>query len=162
MDNSLTELRTLAISQGEALAETLAKIRELTPPEEVVDVEGAVLKMAAHDTKGYKTEWKKIIERGMVDNVERILEECHEYFCSDFECDSVINQSLLTLGPSSGAKWKKFCVRVIQYLKVNGSFGTPEEGLDDFEDTAGGCDEITQDAAIYLLEHPEWTPTPVA
>ena len=38
-------------------------------------------------------------------------------------------------------------------LKYQGSFGIgSEDGLNDFEDTAGGCDEITWDVAVELLE----------
>jgi hypothetical protein len=49
---------------------------------------------------------------------------------------------------------------VIQYLRSRGSFHCEETKLfDDFEDTAGGCDETTQDAAMYLIENPDWTPS---
>ena len=54
---------------------------------------------------------------------------------------------------------EEFCILVIQYLKGNGSFHCENtRTFDDFEDTAGGCDEITQNAAMYLIENPDWKP----
>jgi hypothetical protein len=60
------------------------------------------------------------------------------------------------LGGRDTLKWQEFKLRVIHYLHSQGSFHTEGGGYDDFEDTAGGCDEITWDAACYLLENPDW------
>jgi hypothetical protein len=63
------------------------------------------------------------------------------------------------LGGRHTFKWQEFKLRVVGYLYNRGSFGyeAAEQGYDDFEDTAGGCDEIAWNAACFLLEHPEWT-----
>jgi hypothetical protein len=57
-------------------------------------------------------------------------------------------------------QWQLFVLKVIHYLKLEGSFNRDERkwDFDTFEDTAGGCDEVTQDAAVYLIEHPRWQP----
>jgi hypothetical protein len=159
MDNNLNEWRALAVHHAAELAKAEAKIHEIEQ-QKSLNINALVLKMAANDSKKYKAAWKKLIECDMVRNVERILEDCYDAFHLELDHGTDACKAFLALGPSGSAKWQEFCVRVIHYLKVHGSFGSLEEGLDTFEDTAGGCDEITWDAAIYLLENPEWTPTP--
>jgi hypothetical protein len=118
-----------------------------------------VLKLASADSKKYKTEWKKLVESGMVVNVSYILDDVFCAFGDNgfYEVEIVNAARALRLFESSTAR-REFLVRVIHYLKVQGCFGSLEDGFDNFEDTAGGCDEVVQEAICYLLEHPEWTP----
>ena len=116
-----------------------------------------VNKLASADSKKYKTEWKKLIESGMVYNVSSILDDIY-IGMGDTGCyrvETVNAARALRLFESSAAR-EQFLVCVIHYMKVKGWFGSIEEGFDNFEDTAGGCDEVTMDAACYLLDHPEW------
>ena len=107
----------------------------------------------------YKSNWKKAIKGGLHKNVTNILEECYDYLSgtdSDLDPAAVKAQT----GELGSRQWQLFVLKVIQYLKLNGSFIRDERNwnFDTFEDTAGGEDEVTQDAAVYLIEHPEWQP----
>jgi len=100
-----------------------------------------VIEMADKDTDAYKKGWKEVIDQGLVGNVQGILEECYSHLCEEVP----------TAREQIGSE--TFLLKVIQKLKDEGSFGNVRDGFDDFEDTAGGCDEITWDAALDLLRH---------
>ena len=109
--------------------------------------------------RAYKMEWKKAIKNGLLKNVTNILEECYDYLA---DADSGLDLAAVKAetGEIGSRQWQLFVLKVIQYLRSKGSFHIEKfpYGFDTFEDTAGGCDEITQNAAIYLIEHPEWQP----
>jgi hypothetical protein len=99
------------------------------------------------------------IERGLVENVQSILNECADYFCcvEDHGADFVAEVKT-RLGKENSLQRQEFTLLLIKYLHRMGSFHNEDtRDFDDFEDTAGGCDEVTQDAAIYLIENPDWT-----
>ena len=96
---------------------------------------------------------------GVVENVFGILEDCY-WPLRTKSSNPEGWKAARELGGRQTLKWQSFKLRVIQYLQNEGSFGSPDEegGFNDFEDTAGGCDEIAWDAACHLLKHPDWTP----
>lgn len=104
----------------------------------------------------YKSSWKKFVNTsGLVENVFGILEESYTPFrCKD--SNETGFKAARALGGRGTFEWQNFKLRVIEYLLVQGSFNDGEGGFYNFEDTAGGCDEIAWDAGCYLLEHPEW------
>jgi hypothetical protein len=109
--------------------------------------------------RAFKLHWKMAIERGLVDNVQGILGECAEYLCDveDHGADFAA-VAKTRLGKKGSLVRQEFTLLLIKYLHRRGSFHNEHtRDFDDFEDTAGGCDEITQDAAMYLIENPEWT-----
>jgi len=121
-----------------------------------------VIKMAANENKAYKAAWRKLVMQkysGVVENVFGILEDCYPSLRTK-SSNPEGWKAARELGCRQTLKWQSFKLRVIQYLQNEGSFGSPDEegGFNDFEDTAGGCDETAWDAACYLLEHPDWTP----
>ena len=121
-----------------------------------------VIKMAADENKAYKAGWRKLVMQkysGVVENVFGILEDCYPSLRTKSSNPDGW-KAARELGSRQTLKWQTFKLRVIQYLQNEGSFGSPDEegGFNDFEDTAGGCDETAWDAACYLLEHPDWTP----
>ena len=121
-----------------------------------------VIKMAADENKTYKAGWRKLVMQkysGVVENVFGILEDCYSPLRTK-SSNPEGWKAARELGGRQTLKWQSFKLRVIQYLQNEGSFGSPDEegGFNDFEDTAGGCDETAWDAACYLLEHPDWTP----
>jgi hypothetical protein len=121
-----------------------------------------VIKMAADENKAYKAGWRKLVMQkysGVVENVFGILEDCYPSLRTKSSNPDGW-KAARELGGRQTLKWQTFKLRVIQYLQNEGSFGSPDEegGFNDFEDTAGGCDETAWDAACYLLEHPDWTP----
>ena len=112
-----------------------------------------------HKTKTLAIAWKKVVEKGgLVENVEGLLRESYYPFCHeiDIEFKNVQEQ----IGVIGSLKWQLFVLKVIQYLKEKDSFKGYREGeFNKFDDTAGGCDEITWDAGCYLLQNPDWMPT---
>ena len=121
-----------------------------------------VIKMAANENKAYKSAWRKLVMQkysGVVENVFGILEDCY-WPLRTKSSNPEGWKAARELGGRQTLKWQSFKLRVIQYLQNEGSFGSPDEegGFNDFEDTAGGCDEIAWDAACHLLKHPDWTP----
>jgi hypothetical protein len=108
-----------------------------------------------------KREWKRVVvKEDLVENVLSILADCYTSLqdpkCVDDEDLAEIAKE--RMGELRSLKWKEFGFCVIQYLWEKGSFGNMEEGFDNFEDTAGGTEEITWDAALYLIENPDWKP----
>jgi hypothetical protein len=118
--------------------------------------------IAMENRLAYKYDWKRAVERGLMKNVQNILDECADYLCHD-EDDlgaEFVAAAKVRFGKEDTLERQEFCLLVIQYLRSRGSFHCEETKLfDDFEDTAGGCDEITQDAAMYLIKNPDWTPS---
>jgi hypothetical protein len=133
---------------------------ELTSPDRLFsEDEMEAMVIALENRSAYKMEWKKAIKDDLLKNVTGILNECYDYF---IDADSGLDLAAVKAqtGEIGSRQWQLFVLKVIQYLRSKGSFHIEEfpYGFDTFEDTAGGCDEITQDAAVYLIEHPEWQP----
>ena len=129
------------------------------PDRPFLDTEMEAMALAFETRAHYKSNWKKAIKGDLVENVESILKECYNYFIYD---DSGLDPVAVKAqtGELGSRTWQLFVLKVIHYLKHQGSFIKDEKlwNFDTFEDTADGCDEVTQDAAVYLIEHPEWQP----
>jgi len=109
------------------------------------------LVIAIETRTAYKRGWKKVVDEGLINNVSHILEECYPYFLSGDWDAKFIAKAKNMMGKIDSLKWKNFTLEVIKHLHKQGSFYYDGE-FDSFEDTAGGCDEVTQDAAIELIE----------
>ena len=133
-----------------AAAATEAEEKLLTPNQ----LRQEVIKMAATKDKVFKAGWRKLVtNRHMVENVFGILEECYPNLRTK-SSNPEGWKATRDLGGRQTLKWQSFKLRVIEHLYEKGSFGSPdeEEGFQDFEDTAGGCDEVAWDAACHLLK----------
>jgi len=162
MSSVLNEWRAIADYHAAGLAEAHAKIAELSPAPAAAEeqllnlsaVHALVAKMASDDSKKDKADWNKLIKRGVIENVQGILMDCYSSLrAKDSNPDGW--KAARELGGRDTVKWQQFGLRVIQKLYEQRAFGvgsSENDGLDDFEDTAGGCDEITWDAAVELLE----------
>ena len=158
MSSTLDEWRAIADYHKKALAQAEAKIVELTPAsapaaEKLLSrsaVHALVAKMGSADSKKDKAGWNILIARGMIENVQGILWECYPSLRLK-NSNPEGWKAARELGARDGAKWQQFGLRVIERLKKQGCFGRADDGLDDFEDTAGGCDEITWNVACELL-----------
>ena len=162
MTSTIEELRATVLNYKAKLADTEKKLAEMElarPDRPLFESEMEAMALAFETRPRYKSNWKKAVSNGLVHNVQKILDDCYYYF---IDADSGLD--LATVKEQTGElgtrKWQLFALKVIQYLKKEGSFIRDERkwNFDTFEDTAGGCDEVTQDAAIYLIEHPEWQP----
>jgi hypothetical protein len=145
-ESAINELEVNAAYLRQQLAIAEKKIKSLMP-----DVLSLVI--AIETRNDYKRGWKKVVNEGLFENVSIILEDCYEYFTLPGEMnDEFIAKAKNMMGTINSFKWKNFTLEVIKYLHKKGSFYNDGE-FDNFEDTAGGCDEITQDAAMHLIEN---------
>ena len=153
---TLDQLKATIASHKEQLAAAELQLKTLYPDEgriySVSDAE--VLALAKKDKAIFKREWKRIIDEGLVDNVQHILEECRDYFLYDDGHETEFREAAKrVMGAPNSKEWATFTLDVIKHLKKQGSFGDGvEDEMNNFEDTAGGCDEVTQDAAISIIE----------
>lgn len=161
--SSIDEMRAVVLDYKGKLEEAQKKLAEMelvSPDRALTDAEMETMALAFETRKHYKSNWKKAIKGHLVENVEGILRECYEYFVYD---DSGLDPAAVKAqtGAIGSRQWQLFVLKVIHYLKQQGSFNRDERlwNFDTFEDTAGGEDEVTQDAAYYLIQHPEWQPT---
>ena len=159
---TIDELRLTVAFYREALAVAEKQLYDLECPPETRPTTKEVMKaraIAIENRRAFKLHWKMAIERGLVDNVQSILNECAEYLCDveDHGADFVA-VAKTRLGKANSLQRQEFTLLLIKYLHRRGSFHNEDtRDFDDFEDTAGGCDETTQDAALYLIENPDWT-----
>jgi hypothetical protein len=124
----------------------MKKIKELEP-----DLKSLVISLETRNA--YKRGWKQVVEDGLINNVSNILKECHPYFLSINEHDTkFVDKAKNMMGTIDSFKWKNFTLEVIKHLHKKGSFYCDGE-FDSFEDTAGGCDEVTQYAAMDLIDN---------
>ena len=151
---TLAELKEIVAHHRTELekAETALRDREDGMKKRVIAMENRL---------AYMYDWKRAVEQGLVKNVQGILDECADYLCHD-EDDlgaEFVAAAKTRFGKEDTLEREEFCILVIQYLRSRGSFHCEETKLfDDFEDTAGGCDEVTENAAIFLLNNPDWKP----
>ena len=162
MASTIEELRSVVLDLKAKLEEAEKKLAEMElarPDRPFLDTEMEAMVLAFETRTAYKSNWKRAIKGDLVKNVTGILEECYDYF---IDADSGLDLAAVKAqtGEIGSRQWQLFVLKVIQYLRSKGSFHIEEfpYGFDTFEDTAGGCDEITQNVAIYLIEHPEWQP----
>jgi hypothetical protein len=134
-------------------------ITALTPPPPPPLMTDAALREAVINMEtrtAYKAGWKRFVNKGgVIPNVFGILEDCYSSLRSKDSNEEGF-MAARALGGRDTLKWQEFKLRVIHYLHSKGSFNNEQGGYDDYEDTAGGCDEVTWDAACYLLENPDW------
>ena len=154
------EARISTLRHQLAAAERELDEMEFTSPDRLLlATEMEAMALAFETRAHYKSNWQKAINGDLVKNVANILEECYYYL---IDADSGLDLATVKAqtGELGSRQWQLFVLKVIHYLKQEGCFIRDEKSwnFDTFEDTAGGCDEVTEDAAIYLIEHPEWQP----
>ena len=160
MASTIEELCATVLDYKAKLAEAEKKLAEAElarPDRPFLYTEMEAMVIAFETRNAYKFSWKKAIKDDLLKNVTGILHECCNYF---IDADSGLDLAAVKAqtGEIGSRQWQLFVLKVIQYLRSQGSFHIEEfpYGFDTFEDTAGGCDEITQEAAIYLIKHPDW------
>jgi len=160
---TIDELRLTVAFHREALAVAEKQLYDLECPPETRPTTKEVMKaraIAIENRTAFKLHWKMAIERGLVENVQGILNDCADYLCHDKEDlgDEFVTAAKTRFGKTNSLQRQEFTLLVIKYLHRSGSFHNEDtREFDDFEDTAGGCDEVTQEAAMYLIENPDWT-----
>jgi len=127
------------------LAEVEAKIAELTsnPPLNVptIDLKAEVLAMS--DNK----EWKDfIIKQDVIYNITNILDECYDAYKDCMREDFPNLKPKDLIGKLGSNKWLSFQLKTIKKLLH------PPNMDEDFQDTAGGCDEVAWDAGLEVIQ----------
>ena len=109
---------------------------------------------AAKMTKIYKNgrlikaAWNRVVKAGIRHNINAILEESRPCFTEKGQFEELTCKQVRTIIKD----WPTFCREVYAHLKASGSFLSSDEHIfNDFEDTAGGCDEIVWDAACDII-----------
>lgn len=155
MASTIEEMRATVVNYKTKLEEAQKKLAEmeLTAPDRLLSKSEMEAMVLAFETrKTYKSNWKKAIKNNLIENVTGILEECCHYF-NDSDSGLDIKAVKAQTGELGSRKWQLFVLKVIHYLKLEGSFNRDERlwNFDTFEDTAGGEDEVTQNFAIKVL-----------
>ena len=157
---ALEEWKAIAEYHRKQLVEAEKKVQELSPvveldPEQLSlsEMKKRVIALAAAESAAYKREWKKAVNDGrLLENVQGILHEAYPSLkSSDSNDGTPITKVMEVIGKKDSLKRQEFELRVIERLYKNGSFNEEDGGIDTFEDTAGGCDEITWNVACELV-----------
>ena len=146
------------LASSAAVAVAVAVEEKLLTPSQLRQ---KAIEVASNESKPYKAAWRKLVtRRNVLENVFGILEDCYPSLRSK-SSNEYGWKAARALGSRQTVKWQEFKLSVFFYLYKKGSFGSldSEMGFNDFEDTAGGCDEIAWDAAYYLLSNPDWAPS---
>lgn len=126
---------------------------------ETVGLCDRVQHLAEGNSAQFKAKWAHIILNGFVDNVEQIIADCYEPLLTELPDPE---RTKRMLGEQCSQARNDFIVEVIRKLKNEGVFDCENMNcneddcdcwLDDFDDTAGGCDEQIWFAACELLGH---------
>jgi hypothetical protein len=103
--------------------------------------------------------WNRVVKAGIRKNINSILEESRDVFTEKGQFEELTCKEVHDIIKD----WPTFCRKVYAHLKADGSFLTGDEHIfDDYEDTAGGCDEIVWDAACEIINKKGMAPLPVA
>lgn len=151
-DDLKREWKAIVDFHAEKLAIAKEKLRDLEECKVTkLQFRENVLNLAKKRSVAFKKGWKEIIERGMVENVCAILHECYDSFFEAAENATAFKQKV---GEEDSVRFQQFMFKVIEHLFSQNSFGSDkdEDGFQDFEDTAGGCDEIAWNAGLAVLK----------
>jgi hypothetical protein len=135
--------------------EALQKMNEAEVAMKVItdQEEHRVVALAAKKSKKYREAWARAARDGRLTlNVSHILESCYDTLCDAGEVGEVVAENAKKFREVDSAEWREFVFKLIQHLFKKKAFDEEDGSIDDFDDTAGGCDEVVWNAAVELLE----------
>jgi hypothetical protein len=142
------------LNEWKAIAEHHKKqleIAEQKMEEHTSEFEQRVI--ALETRSAYKSEWKKAVEDGLIRNVQRILEDCYDAFLNVEEMGAeFVKKAKMKIGEIDSPEWQTFTLEVIERLIKKDSFIEEDGSIDNFECTAGGCDEVTWYIAEDIIQ----------
>jgi DNA mismatch repair ATPase MutL len=107
-------------------------------------------KLAKDESPKYKKEWKKVIDQGMVRNVNYIMNSLDlDIMFEDIEDKKLIKDATERFGKIHSVNRQKFLQDLIITIRPT-NLEDKDLLFEDYEDTAGGCDE-TLSCRIYEL-----------
>ena len=158
--SALEEWKAIAEYHRNSLATAEKKVQELSPvvelePEQISpsEMRKRVIALAAAESAKYKRDWKKAVTDGrLLENVQGILHDSYQSLkSSDSNDGTPITKVMEVIGKKDSLKRQEFELRVIERLYKKGCFNEEDGGIDTYEDTAGGCDEVTWNVACELV-----------
>ena len=158
--SALEEWKAIAEYHRNSLATAEKKVQELSPvvelePEQISpsEMRKRVIALAAAESAKYKRNWKKAVTDGrLLENVQGILHDSYQSLkSSDSNDGTPITKVMEVIGKKDSLKRQEFELRVIERLYKKGCFNEEDGGIDTYEDTAGGCDEVTWNVACELV-----------
>jgi hypothetical protein len=153
--STLNEWKAIAEYHRNQLAVAEAKIKELSLPPEPEQLSPSEMKkrvIAIETRRAHKPSWKKAVDDGLLENVQGILHDCYLSLKSHEDNGGTpVTKVMEVIGKKDSLKQQEFELSVIESLWKNGSFIDEDGSFNTFEDTAGGCDEVTWDVACELI-----------
>jgi hypothetical protein len=112
-----------------------------------------VIALAKKKPAAFKKQWKKMVEQeNLIENIQMILTMCYENLKhTDCTKSEVVSKNAEALGKVGSKEWREFLIKLIGAILEDDGFGNAEDGYENFEDTAGGCDESVWAKAVELL-----------
>ena len=140
--------------QTQQLAVLEKQLWELENPVETRPLSDAEMKKRAiaigQNRLAYKSSWKRVVEAGLLHNVQSLVDQCHGPWREKGRTNETIVAAAKKLGKVGSLPWQLFTLEIIKNLHDKGSFWR-DGNFDLFEDTASGCDEIVWDAGSEIL-----------
>ena len=128
-----------------------ARIADTAKELRIADLEDKVIAMA---TGAEPTPWKTTVEttdfvRTIYDIMEDCYKVCYEHSYEDSDEDGVFTRKEFDLiGKLHSESWIRFVIYVFQYMKTKGYLDGDNT---EWEDTAGGSDEVIQGCMLEAL-----------
>jgi hypothetical protein len=133
-----------ALNEWKAIAEyhkTQLVIAEQKMEEQTLEFKQKVI--ALETRNAYTGKWKKAIEDDLIHNVQRILEDCYDAFLNENEMGAeFVEKAKMKIGEINSPAWQIFTLDVLEYLCQKRTYINEDGSIDNFECTAGGCDEV--------------------
>lgn len=133
-----------ALNEWKAIAEyhkTQLVIAEQKMQEQTLEFKQKVI--ALETRNDYTSKWKKAIEDNLIHNVQRILEDCYDAFLNENEMGAeFVEKAKMKIGEIDSPAWQIFTLDVLEYLCQKRTYINEDGSIDNFECTAGGCDEV--------------------
>jgi hypothetical protein len=135
---NLKELEQMLKSQ---LADVQNMIANLKPKPTIDDMRQTVASW--HECKM----WKEFVSEkyGVVDNIVVILDDSYDPYIEAIEEEFAGKDPESIIGKFKSPEWRNFQLKVIAELI------SPSSMDNNFEDTAGGCDEVAWDAGLEVI-----------
>ena len=144
--STLNELKAIAEHHKKQLEIAEQKMKEHTS-----EFEQRVI--ALETRSAYKSEWKKAIEDGLIRNVQRILEDCYDAFLNEDEMGAeFVEKAKMKIGEIDSPAWQIFTLDVLECLCQKRTYIDEDGSIDNFECTAGGCDEVVWYIAEDIIQ----------
>ena len=150
---TMDEWKAIAEYHKKQLVIAEQKVRELSAQPDLISKAEFTKRVTEMMTRNQKLGlWEEAIEIGLVENVCQILDDCYVNYIDPTDDEEFAAKAKEVLGPFGSRKWQLFMLKVFEDLVKNDCFIQEDGTIDTFEDTAGGCDEITWDVGYNIIK----------